>query len=87
MSRDEEIRKAVLESLLEVAPDVDAGAIDPARSFHEQLDIDSVDFLNFVLTLEKKLGVHVPESDYPRLSTVDGAVAFLETRQGAGVET
>lgn len=83
MSRDDEIRKAVLESLLEVAPDVDAGAVDPARSFHEQLDIDSVDFLNFVLTVEKKLGIHVPETDYPRLSTLDGAVTYLDAASQA----
>jgi len=46
-------------------------------SFRDQLDIDSVDFLNFVLALEQRLGRTIPQLDYPRLSTLDGCVAYL----------
>lgn len=80
---EDELRNAVLEALTEVAPDLDPAAIDHGRSLRDQVDIDSVDYLNFVLTLEKKLGVRIPETEYPRLSSVDGAVAFLESCETA----
>jgi acyl carrier protein len=43
----------------------------------EQLDIDSMDFLNFVIALHKELGVGLPEKDYPKLATLDGCVDYL----------
>lgn len=76
----EEIRERVLKALLEVAPEVDASRLDPAVSFRDQIDIDSVDYLNFVLALERALGIKVPEIDYPRLSGLDGCVAYLGAR-------
>jgi acyl carrier protein len=46
----------------------------------EALDIDSMDFLNFITAMHRRLGVNVPEVDYPKLTTLNGAVAYLETR-------
>lgn len=74
---DADVRPAILEALKVVAPEADPNALDPAVSFRDQLDIDSVDFLNFVLRLEERLGRKIPEIDYPRLSTLDGCVAYL----------
>jgi acyl carrier protein len=71
------LRAAILEALLDVAPDVDAAALDAARPFRDQFDFDSMDQLNFVVGLHRRLGVDVPESDYPRLATLDGCVAYL----------
>ena len=76
MSRDE-IREAVLRALRRIAPEVDVDDIDPAESLRDQVDLDSMDFLNFVVGLGKELGVEVPEADYPRLATLDGCVAYL----------
>lgn len=76
----EEIRKKVLAALLEVAPEVAVGALDDKSSFRDQFEIDSVDFLNFVLTLEKRLEIKVPELDYPKLSSLDGCLSYLEPR-------
>ncbi len=76
---ENEIAAKVLESLQEVAPEVDTRALDPAVSLRDQFDIDSVDFLNFVLTLEKKMGTRIPEVDYPKLSSLNGCLAYLET--------
>jgi acyl carrier protein len=76
----DEIRKTVVEALTRVAPEVDPAAIEPGASFRVQLDLDSMDFLNFVLAVHDRLGVEIPEADYPRLSTLDGAVAYLGAR-------
>ena len=74
----EGLRATVLAALLEVAPDVDASTIESAVAFRDQFDFDSMDQLNFALALHAKLGVDVPETDYPRLASVDGSVAYLE---------
>jgi len=80
---EDEIRTAVVEQLVSVAPDIDAGDIDPAASFRDQFDIDSMDFLNFVIALHERLGVDIPEIDYPKLSSLDGCVAYLAGKLAA----
>ncbi len=74
----EALQSIVLAALAEVAPDADLGRLAPERTFHDQFGIDSVDFMNLMLTLERRLGVHIPEGDYPRLSTLQGCVRYLE---------
>jgi acyl carrier protein len=71
------LRTAVLDALLDVAPDVDAAAIDGTQPFRDQFDFDSMDQLNFVVGLHRRLGVDVPEADYPQLTTLDGCVSYL----------
>jgi len=83
MKRDE-IRTAVLEALLEIAPDVDASALDPAHAFRDQFDFDSMDTLHFAVGLKRELGVDIPETDYARLSTLDRCVEYLAARVPAG---
>jgi hypothetical protein len=78
MSHREDLRRHVLRALAEVAPDVDLGGLRPGVVFRDQIEIDSLDFLNFVLALEKRLGVRIPEADYPRLSTLDGCLERLD---------
>ena len=80
---ENEITDRVVDALLEIAPETDLRALDPAVSFRDQFEIDSVDYLNFVLALEKKLGTRIPEVDYPKLSSLNGCVAYL-TAQGNG---
>jgi acyl carrier protein len=79
MTRDE-IKNAALQILGEIAPEADPSQIKPNVSFRDQLDIDSMDFLNFVIALDKRLGVAVPETDYQKLSTLDGCVEYLASR-------
>ena len=76
MSRDE-IRAHVLETLAGIAPEADLGSLRTNISIREQLDIDSMDFLNFVIAIHKKLNVDVPERDYPQLVTIDGCTEYL----------
>ena len=76
----DQIRAAVITELGNIAPDIDAGSIDPNSDLRESLDIDSMDFLNFIMALHKTLGVNVPEKDYQQLVTLSGAVHYLEAR-------
>jgi acyl carrier protein len=82
MSR-EEILRAVGESLAAVAPEADPATLDPRARLREELDLDSMDFLHFVIGLHRRLGVEVPERDYARLATLDGVVAYLEAALAA----
>lgn len=75
---DDQIRATVLEALLEVAPDVDAATLDPTIAFRDQFDFDSMDYLNFVIALHQRLGVDIPERDYPQLNGIDAAVSYLQ---------
>lgn len=79
MSRDE-IARAVLRSLKAVAPEADLSTLGGGEDVREALDIDSMDFLRFVVGLHDALHVEVPERDYPRIRTLDGCVTYLEER-------
>lgn len=79
MTRDE-IRSALLDTLASVAPEADLDELEPERPLRDQLDIDSFDFLNVVVRLHDKLGVDIPEADYPKLITLNGVLDYLETR-------
>jgi len=77
---ESEIGQVVREALSNVAPEVDLDAIDPAKNLRDQIDIDSVDFLNFVIGLHKELGIEIPDADVPKLGTLNGCVAYLLSR-------
>jgi acyl carrier protein len=76
----EEIRKTVIDALTRIAPEIDPASIEPGASFRDQLDLDSMDFLNFVVAVHDRLGVEIPEGDYWHLATLDSAVAYLVGR-------
>lgn len=80
---DIDIRKAVQEELGNIAPEVDLATIDPAGDLREAIDIDSMDFLNFITAIHHRLGVEIPELDYPKLVTLDGAVAYIAAKLGS----
>lgn len=74
---DGEIRQAVREALSNIAPEVDFNTIDPAKDLRDQIDIDSVDFLNFVIGLHKALNIEIPDADVAKLTTLNGCVNYL----------
>jgi acyl carrier protein len=74
------IRDQAIAVLGEIAPESAAVTLDPARAFRDQIEMDSVDFLNFVMRLEKRLDLKVPEVDYPKLASLDGCVGYLAPR-------
>lgn len=77
----QEIQKTVLRILGRIAPEADPNSIKPDVPFRDQLDLDSMDTLNFVIALHKQFNVDIPEADYPRLYTLHGTVAYLESHQ------
>jgi acyl carrier protein len=76
MTRDE-IRTTVLRTLGEIAPEADLSTLKADVSFRDQLDVDSMDLLNFVIALHAMLHVDIPEVDYPKLATLEGCVDYL----------
>lgn len=74
---DTDLRSIVLGCLQAVAPEAQLAHLEPSQSFNEQIDIDSVDYLNFVMRIEEALGLRIAEEDYPRLSSLDGCLALL----------
>jgi acyl carrier protein len=75
-----EIRETVLRVLGEIAPEMDPAALRPDVSFRDQLDVDSMDFLNFAVALAEELGVEIPEADYGKVQTLDRLVEYLARR-------
>jgi acyl carrier protein len=82
MTRDE-IRGAVVAALTGVAPEIDPSRVQPDEPFRDAYDLDSMDFLNFVIGVHTRLGVDVPEADYGKLATLNQAVTYLAARLGA----
>jgi acyl carrier protein len=72
-----ELKAIVLTALGQVAPEADPAALDPTVPIADQVEIDSMDFLDFVVALAERTGIEVPERDYTELSTVDGCVSYL----------
>jgi acyl carrier protein len=72
-----EIRQIVQQALSNVAPEIDVNTLDPAKDIRDQVDIDSVDFLNFVIGLHKELKVEIPDADVAKLATLNGCVSYL----------
>lgn len=77
---EEQIRAAVEKALNSVAPDTRGATIDPQVNFRDQFEIDSMDFVGFVLALDKELGVTTPETDYPLLSSLGGCVRYFSAK-------
>jgi acyl carrier protein len=76
MTRDE-LRVTVLRVLGEIAPEADLVSLKPDVAFRDQLDLDSMDNLNFVIGLHAALGAEIPEADYPKVATLDGCLDYL----------
>ena len=77
---DAEIKTLVLRELGNIAPEVDTEQIDPAIDLREQLDLDSMDILNWMVAIHEATGVDIPEADYPQMVNLDGCVAYLRER-------
>lgn len=76
MTKDE-ARAVFAEEIARIAPEIDLAEVDPAADLRDELQIDSMDFLNLVTALSQRLGIAIPESDYPEFSSIDHAVAYI----------
>jgi acyl carrier protein len=85
-----ELKRLVLDALVSVAPELDEASLAPDKSFREQLDIDSMDFLNYLIALHEALKIDIPESDYTQLTSINSAISYLvkklrSTSAGSGI--
>ena len=76
MSRND-LRAVFLEELRRIAPEVEESGLQADRPLRDQVDLDSMDWLNFLVALHERLGVDIPEADYRRLATLDQALDYL----------
>lgn len=80
MTTTTQARETIRTVLHEVAPDVDLDDCGPDENLREALDLDSVDFLNFVIGLHEATGLDIPERDYDELATPRGCAEYLASR-------
>ena len=73
-----DICAVLLEELGNIAPEIDMQTVDPGADLRDALDIDSMDFLNFVTAIHHRLGIDIPEIEYPKLATLAGAVSYID---------
>jgi acyl carrier protein len=76
----EEIRQVLLEILGRIVPDEDLSTLQNDVPFREQIELDSMDFLDIVMELRKQYRIQIPEEDYAHLNTMGGAVIYLTPR-------
>ena len=74
---NDEIRAAIFSALHSVAPEIDPKSIRADLPLRDQVDLDSIDFLNFLMAVHTASGVDVPEAAYDQVSTLDGCVAYV----------
>ena len=78
----EEIRKTIVEVIARIVPDEDVSKLVGDVRIRDQIDLDSMDFLDIIMELRKRYGIEVPEEDYMKFSTLDGSVDYLEPLMG-----
>jgi acyl carrier protein len=76
----EELKTTIFDILADIAPEADLGSLNPAVDMREALDIDSFDFLNFLIGLDDELGVEIPEADYGKLVSLNDLLDYLGAR-------
>jgi acyl carrier protein len=70
--------KSLIEDIIGgIAPEADFATLAGDEDLREALDLDSMDFMNFVVALHERTGIDIPEADYPQLRTLDGVVTYL----------
>jgi acyl carrier protein len=84
---NEQIKEAVVRILTRIAPEARGQPVAPTVPLRDQLDLDSMDALNFIIALHEELGVDIPETDYAKLVTLDGVVTYLARRLAGSTRT
>ena len=83
MTTDQEALSAIVMSLLRaIAPELEPDTLNPARPLRSQVDLDSMDWLNFLVSLSEHFGVVIPEADYARLVTFNNVLDYLAGKRG-----
>lgn len=80
MNRDE-LKRTIVQTLARIAPEMDADALDPGQPLREQVDLDSADWLNFLVALHDRIGVDIPDADAAKLTTLDKLVDYCALKR------
>ena len=80
---EDQVKQIVIDIIAEIAPDEDSTNIKPEIKLREQLDLDSMDFLDIVMELRKQHSIEVPEADYPQLASLATCAAYLTPKFNA----
>ena len=78
-----DVRAAVIGVLKSIAPELEEAVLRPDRPLRDQIDLDSMDWLNVIVALHERLNVEIPESDYAKLTTLDAVVVYIGARRPA----
>ncbi|HMA88691.1 MAG TPA: acyl carrier protein [Burkholderiales bacterium] len=78
--KPEELQTQVLKLLSTIAPELDAASLRADKPLRNQIDLDSMDWLNFLVALHERLKVDIPEADYGKLATLDQLLAYLKEK-------
>lgn len=76
-----EAKTLIFDVLASIAPEADPSTLSKGENMRDAFDLDSMDFLNFIIALHDRTGLAIPEADYPRLLTLEGAIAYLTQPQ------
>ena len=74
----EEISMVIIDIIKDIDEEADFDGLDPDKPLRDQLELDSMDFLDIVMELRKRYKLQIPEDDYPRLATLNSGVAYLQ---------
>ncbi|MEN8661832.1 MAG: acyl carrier protein [Lentimonas sp.] len=80
---EDQVKQIVIDIIAEIAPDEDTTDIKPEVNLRDQMDLDSMDFLDIVMELRKQHNIEVPEEDYPQLASLDSCAAYLTPKFNA----
>jgi acyl carrier protein len=80
---ESDIRNAIFAALRQIAPEADPGSLRGDQKIRETLELDSFDYLSFLIALHEQLNIEIPEADYGKLTTLDELVQYLMGRADA----
>lgn len=72
-----EVRNIILNCIIKIAPGTDISIIDDMTSFRDQLDLDSMDFLDLIMNLRKHYQIEIPKEDFPKIKTINDFINYL----------
>jgi acyl carrier protein len=80
---EDQVKQIVIDIINEIAPDEDTTDLKSEVNLRDQMDLDSMDFLDIVMELRKQHGIEVPEEDYPKLASLDSCAEYLTPKFNA----
>ncbi len=80
---EDQVKQIVIDIINEIAPDEDTTGLKSEVNLRDQMDLDSMDFLDIVMELRKQHGIEVPEADYPKLASLDSCAEYLTPKFNA----